>query len=596
MRRYEPRSIWTRWLRARLWLLQKLQPTELQATLAWAGLVGFLGALATVAFREGIRGIEWLLTHQHGGMIGGLVHTALMLPWWERLLVPAVGGLVAGVILQVGMHLTRRQSSTDYMEAIALGDGRISVRTSLVKSGASLVTVGSGGSIGREGSMVQLAAMLASGVGRMRSFSTPRLRLLTACGAAAGIAAAYNTPIGGALFVSEIVLGSIAMESLGPLVFASVISNVTINHFMHYQARFSIPPIQFASNWELVLYIVLGLVAGFLGPQFVYLLEQTKHFFNKLDLPRAAKLGLGGLIVGLISIGFPGVWGNGYSMVNSILHSQWAWYPLLLLLVFKIIATAATTGSGATGGVFTPTIFVGTAFGSLFGQGVHLLLPHITSVADTYAVVGMGCFLAATTHAPLTAIIMVFEMTLDYHIVLPLMLACVTAYYTSRAWREDSIYSESLREKNSEQPTADFRTLCVADILKTDPPRVLMRSTLAEIWQLFLRYQVNYVYVVGDNEHFEGVVSLHEIKPALNRGQLASIIVAADLLKSDFPTLTAEMSLSQALSVFVTYRGERLPVVSASPERRLLGVASKTDILLSVQQGLDLGAAAPTVK
>ncbi|MGH8600868.1 MAG: chloride channel protein, partial [Burkholderiales bacterium] len=211
-----------RWLAARLWLLKKLQPTELQATLAWAGLVGFLGALATVAFREGIRGIEWLLTHHHGVMVGGLVQTALTLPWWERLLVPAIGGLVAGAVLQVGMHLTRRQSSTDYMEAIALGDGRISVRTSLVKSGASLITVGSGGSIGREGSMVQLAAMLASGVGRIRSFSTPRLRLLTACGAAAGIAAAYNTPIGGALFVSEIVLGSIAMESLGPLVFASV--------------------------------------------------------------------------------------------------------------------------------------------------------------------------------------------------------------------------------------------------------------------------------------------------------------------------------------------------------------------------------------
>ncbi len=410
-----------------------------------AGLIGVLGALATVVFREGITFIEALINRHPGS----LVAAAESISWWQRLLIPALGGLLAGAILQFGMYLVRHgNKTTDYMTAIAAGNGRIGVRASLVKSLSSIFTIGTGGSIGREGAMIQLAAMVASASGRWARLSLARQRLLVGCGAAAGIAAAYNAPIAGALFVAEIVMGSIDMESFGPLIVASVVSNATIHHFLGYGPVYRIPAFQFYSDWELFFYAGLGFLLGHMAPSFIALLDHSEKFFSRLNLPVTLKLGLGGLSVGLISTVFPQVWGNGYSVVNSLLHQNIAWQLLTMILIFKIIATAATIGSGAVGGVFTPTLFIGATFGSLYGTALGALFPAVTSPASAYGIVGMGAFLAATTHAPLMAILMIFEMTLDYNITLPLMLACVIAYTTARVYRGgESIYAPSLRQK-----------------------------------------------------------------------------------------------------------------------------------------------------
>uniref|UniRef100_UPI0040494378 chloride channel protein n=1 Tax=Cephaloticoccus sp. TaxID=1985742 RepID=UPI0040494378 len=203
-----------RLLRWRVWLAERLQPTEWQITLAWAALAGFLGALGSLFFAACAEGVHQVLTNSNAGV----VESMRLLPWWATMLVPAAGGLLAGMVLLLGKRLLPGKSATDYMEAIVIGDGHLPLRSSLVKITASLFTIGSGGSIGREGPMVQLAALLASFIGRWRRFSRQQLRLLVACGAAAGIASAYHAPIGGSFFVAEIILGSIAMESLGALV------------------------------------------------------------------------------------------------------------------------------------------------------------------------------------------------------------------------------------------------------------------------------------------------------------------------------------------------------------------------------------------
>ena len=414
--------------------------------LLWAGLIGVLGALATVAFRKCIGLVEWLIDRHPGS----LVAAAESLPWWLRLLIPVLGGLLAGAVLQFGVRLVGEFKTTDYMAAIVTGNGRISVTASLVKSLSSLLTIGTGGSIGREGAMVQLAAMVASVVGHWVHLPLRKQRLLVGCGAAAGIAAAYNAPIAGALFVAEIVMGSIAMESFGPLIVAAVVSNATIHHFLGYAPVYQIPVFQYHSDWELFFYAGLGFLLGHLAPPFIALLESSERFFAQLHLSVTLKLGLGGLTVGLISIFFPQVWGNGYSVVNSLLHQGIGWQLLILILVFKVIATAATIGSGSVGGVFTPTLFIGATFGSLYGTALGALFPSVTSAASAYGIVGMGAFLAATTHAPLMAILMIFEMTLDYDITLPLMLACVIAYTTARVYRGgESIYAASLRQKRA---------------------------------------------------------------------------------------------------------------------------------------------------
>ncbi|SDX24874.1 ClcB-like voltage-gated chloride channel protein [Thiocapsa roseopersicina] len=412
-----------------------------------AALAGLLGALVTVVFREGIHGLEWLLV----GHSGSLVVMALGLPPWQRLLLPAVGGLVAGLILeQIGGRL-RGRTTTDYMEAVAVGDGWISVRQSLVKSASSLVTVASGGSIGREGAMVQLSAMVASTIGRVARFPRDRLRLLVAAGAAAGLAAAYNAPIAATLFVAEIVLGSIAIQHIGPLIVAAVIASVTVHDIMGYAPVYEIPAFSLVSDWELGLYVLLGIVAGHMAPIFLGLLGHSHRAFARLPMPLSARMALGGLIVGAISMYEPAVWGNGYSVVNTVLHEPWVWQALLTVMVLKMIATAATHGSGAVGGAFTPTLFVGALLGVLFGTAVHAVLPVGTGPPSAYAVVGMGAMLAATTHAPLMSIMMVFEMTMDYEIVLPLMLAVVTAHYTVRRYVDVApMYAESLLPREAD--------------------------------------------------------------------------------------------------------------------------------------------------
>lgn len=419
---------------------------ELHLLLMLSALAGFLGALVTVLFREGIHGMEWLLS----GHSGSLVAMSMSLPPWERFLFPIVGGVAAGLVLQeVGRRL-KGPRTTDYMEAIAVGDGWISVRHSLVKAVSSLFTVASGGSIGREGAMVQLSAMVASTLGRLARFPRDPMRLLVAAGAAAGLASAYNAPIAATIFIAEIVLGSIAIDHIGPLIIAAVIANITVHDVFGYAPVYDIPDFHIVSDWELGLYLVLGLLAGHMAPIFLNLLERSHHLFARMPVPLAVRLGIGGLIVGAISVYEPQVWGNGYSVVNAVLLSPWMWQALLTVLVLKMLSTAATHGSGAVGGAFTPTLFVGALLGALFGTLVQVVIPEGTAPPNAYAVVGMGAMLAGTTHAPLMSILMVFEMTMDYQIVLPLMLAVIVAHYTSRRYTEiKPMYAESLLPRES---------------------------------------------------------------------------------------------------------------------------------------------------
>ena len=407
--------------------------------LLWAALIGVLGALATVAFHEGMAFAEILAT----GHPGGLVTAAEALAPWRRAITPALGGLVAGAFLWWARRVAKGKKQPDYLEAIAVGDGRQDVRGTLLRSVSSLCTIASGGSIGREGAMVQLAAATGSWVGQLGRFEGDQLRLLLACGAAAGFASAYDAALSGAIFIAEVVYGTLLIRRLGPLMVASVTANVTVHQVLGYEPVYKIPPLHVTSLWELPLFLLMGLLLGALAPLFMGVLDGARRVAKRLPLSLPLKLALGGLVVGVISVWRPEVWGNGYSVVNGVLHTPW---PLLLVfwvLLAKILATAATTASGAVGGVFTPTIFVGALLGLLAGSAAHALWPG-SSMPIVYAVIGMGAFLAATTHAPLMSFLIVFEMTLEYQLVPALMLACLTAYHVSRAIRSESIYHDVL--------------------------------------------------------------------------------------------------------------------------------------------------------
>ena len=376
--------------------------------LLWAALIGVVGALATVAFHEGMALAERIAT-QHPG---SLVAAATMLAPWRRAITPALGGIAAGVFLWLAKRAANGKKQPDYLENIAVGDGRQDVRGTLLRSASSLCTIGSGGSVGREGAMVQLAAATGSWIGQLGRFDGDDLRLLLACGAAAGFAAAYDAALSGAIFIAEIVYGTLTIRRLGPLMVASVISNVTVHQVLGYEPVYKIPPLRVSTLWELPLFVLLGALLGVLAPLFMATLDGAHRLVKRLPIGLPLKLALGGLVVGLISAAVPQVWGNGYSVVNDVLHSPWPLALVATVLIAKVFATAATTGSGAVGGVFTPTIFVGAMLGMLAGSIAHALWPG-SSLPVVYAVIGMGAFLAATTHAPLMSFLIVFEMTLE---------------------------------------------------------------------------------------------------------------------------------------------------------------------------------------
>ncbi|WP_058897539.1 ClcB-like voltage-gated chloride channel protein [Herbaspirillum rubrisubalbicans] len=563
------------WIKYRLRVLNACRVSETHSMLLWGALAGFVGALATIAFRECIALLQiWLTGHD-----GSFVDIAKGLPWHVRVLLPTCGGVVAGLFL-VWAKKTPAGNGGDYMEAVAIGDGAIPVRNTLLRSISSLASIASGGSIGREGPMVQLSALCASLVGKFSHFPSSRLRLLVACGAAAGITSAYNAPIAGAFFITEIVLGSLVMESFGPVMVASVVANITMRELPGYRATYEMPYFPEIGGWEVLLFLVLGVLAGILAPQFLRVLELGKHGFAKFKLPLPVRLGVGGLLVGLISIQVPEVWGNGYSLVNSLLHTTWLWQMVLMVLVIKVLATAITVGSGAVGGIFTPTLFVGAAVGYLFGDTAQALLPVHTSQPFAYAMVGMGAFLAAASYAPLMAILMIFEMTLSYQVVLPLMLSCVVAYVVARSVDGRSMYEITLKRHRDNEERLRLRGTHMSELIRPAETVLMEDASLEEVSALFLKYPVKYVYIVDAQQRYQGVVALQDITSWLLDKKQAAGSMARDFLRPHFlHEVTPDMSLGQALQLFLDHQGERLPVIASAEDPRLLGVVFKTSLL-----------------
>ncbi|WP_279045935.1 voltage-gated ClC-type chloride channel ClcB [Cedecea davisae] len=415
---------------------------EMLRRLVIAVFIGLASALVVWLFRQAMYLLENAFLGDHGG---SLVAAAASLEPWRRVMTPAVGGLLAGLLLWGWQRATRQRPSapTDYMEAIETGDGRLDVPSSLVKSGASLIVVASGSAIGREGAMILLATVFAS-LFAQRFTPDKEWKLWVACGAAAGMASAYHAPLAGSLFIAEILFGSLMLASLGPVVIAAV-GALLMTHLLYggqaplYIVTLLAPPLP--SQYGLMA--LLGLTAGVVGPLMLWLLMKSSVLFRGLHLSPPLQLALGGLIVGLLSLITPTAWGNGYSVVQSFLSSPPALLFVAGVLLCKLLAVMASSGSGAPGGVFTPTLFIGAALGMLFGQICGMWGGGGEPVAILLGLTGMASLLAATTHAPIMATLMICEMTGEFTLLPGLLLTCVIASTLSRWLRPQSVYRQS---------------------------------------------------------------------------------------------------------------------------------------------------------
>jgi CIC family chloride channel protein len=579
---------WRRLLQIR----EKIRFSEEAFHLVLAGGVGVIGGLVNLFFYYATESAKLLFLRRPGDP----AEIAEMMSGIERLVVPALGGLCAGLILYWGLRLVGQQGSSNLLEVVVAGDGRLPLRTALVKFFSSMLSISTGASIGREGGVTQLSATLASKWGQIARWPPYRLRLLVGCGAASGIAAAYNAPIAGAVFASLIVLGNFSMNLFAPLVFSSVVATMVSRSFFGIKPWYTVPPFEFTSIMQLPWFLLLGVLAGMLGAAFLVLLHRSEDLFQKLKAPIYVRLAIGGLIVGLIAQIFPQVWGNGYVITNQMLvdpaqllrapfSGEHLLLPLLAgLLVAKLLATVATVGSGAVGGVFTPTLFLGASLGAAFGMALHYLGGGLEFPVAAFALVGMGSMLAATTRSPMLAIIMIFEISLDYSLMPPLMLGCVVAILVARRFVSESVYTEPLRRKglnirqeNTDPGAATERT--VADIMQAPVIPVRENTTLSDIAERFLSSPNNFLPVVDAKEQFMGVVALQDLKEYLNAGVELRAVIAYDVMRPPPPCVTPNQRLLEILPVILSSEQRNIPVVSTLKDNRLIGSVARSEVL-----------------
>jgi len=567
------------WRRALRWR-EKLVLNEEAFHLVLAGLVGVIGGLVNLFFYYAVHLIQ----------PGDPVEVAGRLNDWERVLVPTLGGLAAGLILHWGLRFVGPQGSTNLLEVVVAGDGRLPFRTELVKTISAIISIATGASIGREGGITQLAATLSSKLGQIAKWPPYRLRLLVGCGAASGIAAAYNAPIAGAVFSALIVLGNFSMNLFAPLVFSSVIAAMVSRSFFGIEPWYKIPPFPAATLSQLPWFVLLGVLCGAVGAVFLKLLRLGEERFRKLNWPVYLRLTLAGFIVGVIAIGFPGVCGNGFSVTNDILHEKFltAANPLLWLfglLVAKWVATASTVGAGTVGGVFTPTLFIGASAGALFGTALHQLGGWAAGVpAGAFALVGMGAVLAATTRSPLLAMIMIFELSLDYSLVPPLMLACVVSILVARQLHGESVYTEHLRVKGlalGQETSRPGETMeqTIGDLMRAPVTPVRENTPLREIADQFLINSNNFLPVVDAQQRLLGMVALQDLKEFLNSAQNLDAVIACDVMRPPPPCLTPGQRLLEALPTVLESELRNVPVVNNPAENKLVGAVVRAEVL-----------------
>ena len=565
---------------------EKLRFREEPFHLVIAGVVGVLGGLVNLFFYYAGEMVQRAFLPQTGDP----VQVAELFTTSQRLLVPALGGLAAGLILYWGFRWIGPQGSSDLLEVVVAGDGRLPFRQESIKTASALVSIATGASIGREGGITQLSAALASKMGQLAKWPPYRLRLLVGCGAAAGISAAYNAPITGAVFASLIVLGNFSMNLFAPLVCASVVAAMVSRSFLGIEPWYQVPQFPPSSPSQLPWFICLGLLCGGVSAIFLQFLRFGQEQFDRLKWPAYVKLAVAGLAVGLIAAaGFAGVCGNGYFATNAILHGNYDRLPAALpqlggLFFAKLLATAITVGAGTVGGVFTPTLFLGAAAGALFGISLHDCGWAPGTPAGAFALAGMGATLAGTTRSPLLAIILAFEISLDYTLMPPLMLACVVSTLVASQLHGESVYTEHLRLKGlslrREMEQAGAATdQTVGDLMRAPVPPLRDNLPLKEIARRFLANANNFFPVVNARQQLIGVVALQDLKEFLHDNTRLEGVIASDVMRPPPPSLTPGQRLVDALPVLFQSELRNVPVINNPAENRLVGSLSRAEAL-----------------
>jgi CIC family chloride channel protein len=492
------------------------------------------------------------------------------------------GGLLVGPIVFRFAREARGHGVPEVMSSVALKGGVIRSRVSIAKSVASAICIGSGGSAGREGPIVQIGSAIGSTFGQMFRLSSNRIKVLVGCGAAAGISAVFNAPIAGVLFALEIILGDFTIKTFSPVIISSVLASVVSRLFLGNFPAFDVPAYSLVSAWEIPMYAFLGALAGIVAVVFIKALYLTEDIFDSWKIPDIIKPGIGGLMLGLAGLLTPQIFSDGYEAISGALHGNMVWSIMLILVFMKILATSLTLGSGNSGGIFAPSLFMGAMAGGFFGTIVNTLFPNVTAPPAAYALVGMGAVVAGTTHAAITSILIVFEMTGDYRIMLPMMVATVFATLVSHRLSRESIYTLKLARRGIKiRAGKDIDLLSeikVSDVMDRDFRTIPLHLTFTGIMRM-MEESKDTAFPVVEKDKLYGMLSFQDLRTILTKPVLPSLIIASDIATRNVLTVTADENLNQALQKFGHKDLDVMPVVEKDDSTKIIAILRRGDLM-----------------
>lgn len=537
--------------------------------------VGLVASLVTLGFRAGIALLNSLIF----GTQQDVTQAMGVYPWFVWPLIVGGGGVIAGFFLRYATAIEQKETvRTDYLEVINARLDAIPTRTSLFRALSSIASISSGASIGKEGPMVQLSALSGSLIGRLccKNLSLKNSDVV-AMAAAAGLSSVYHAPLASAIFVAEIAFGISALQRLIPLIISSAVAVLTMWTLGYRSAIYPFSHVMFdLTAVNLLLTMVTGLLAGLVGWAMIWLIAQSRQRFSRIkSLP--LRLGLGGLIVGMMAIASRNILGNGYEVIVAIMAGGWVLKGLIILLLLKIIATAVSVGSNAVGGLFTPSLLIGAVLGVLVATIASMAGWPVDSTV-IFAAVGMGAVLASVSQAPLMAILMVLEMTLNSSLLFPTMIACVLASMTAYRLQANSTYPVMKNHFSRSDAKFDFDNGIITQFIVSGAALTPGDSVGKALAVSSLKRE-RFVYVVSETGQFMGAVSIHDIARKVLEKSITPDSPVSCVMDGNFPYIFENQTITEGWEAFARVTLERLPVLNNAQERKYLGALTKTSLI-----------------